>query len=108
MRSQNSSYGLTTLRNRHVEVFSTKVCFEFTGKSGVHHQIELRDPRLARAIKRCQQLPGYQLFQYLDQAGKRQTIDSGDVNQYLEMITGHSFTAKEFRTWAGTVEAVSA
>ncbi|WP_036477195.1 DNA topoisomerase IB [Myxosarcina sp. GI1] len=105
---QNSSFGLTTLRNRHVEIFKHKVCFEFTGKSGIQHEIELRDRRLARAIKRCQEIPGYQLFQYFDDDGNKQQVDSGDVNQYLETITGHTFTAKEFRTWAGTMEAAIA
>lgn len=105
---KNSSYGLTTLRNRHVEIFTNKVRFEFTGKSGIQHEIELRDRRLARAIRRCQEIPGYQLFQYFDDDGQKQTVDSGDVNEYLETITGHNFTAKEFRTWAGTMEAAVA
>lgn len=106
---KNESYGLTTLRNRHVEVFSTKVHFEFTGKRGVHHEIELRDRRLARAVKRCQEIPGYELFQYFDEQGDKQTVDSGDVNEYIQTLTGHpSFTAKEFRTWAGTVTAAEA
>lgn len=105
---QNSSYGLTTLRNRHVKVFSTKVRFEFTGKRGVRHEIELRDRRLARAVKRCQEIPGYELFQYFDDDGQRQTVSSEDVNQYLQSITGQPFTAKEFRTWTGTVETAVA
>ncbi|PSN17041.1 DNA topoisomerase I [filamentous cyanobacterium CCP5] len=106
---KNESYGLTTLRDRHVEVFSSRVRFEFTGKRGVHHEIELCDRRLARAVKRCQEILGYELFQYFDEEGQKQTVDSGDVNQYLQAITGHdSFTAKEFRTWTGTVNAATA
>lgn len=105
---QNSSYGLTTLRDRHVEILGTKVRFEFTGKRGIHHEIELCDRRLARAVKRCRDVPGYELFQYFDDDGKRQRVDSGDVNQYLQKITGQPFTAKEFRTWTGTVEAAVA
>lgn len=105
---RNSSYGLTTLRDRHVKIFSTKVRFEFTGKRGIHHEIELRDRRLARAVKRCRDVPGYELFQYFDEEGKRQTIDSSDVNDYLQTITGQTFTAKEFRTWTGTVETAVA
>ncbi|MGP1385820.1 MAG: DNA topoisomerase IB [Thainema sp.] len=105
---QNSSYGLTTLRDRHVEIFSNKIRFEFTGKRGIHHEIELRDRRLARAVKRCRDIPGYELFQYFDDDDNRQTIDSGDVNHYLQSITGQAFTAKEFRTWTGTVETAVA
>lgn len=101
-REQNQSFGLTTLQNRHVEVGASKICFNFVGKSGVEHEIELSDRRLARAIKRCQDLPGQQLFQYLDEAGQRQAISSDDVNGYLQTITGEDFTSKDFRTWAGT------
>jgi DNA topoisomerase-1 len=99
---QNQSFGLTTLRGRHVEVAATRVHFQFIGKSGVEHDVELSDRRLARAIKRCQELPGQQLFQYMDDEGQRQPVDSDDVNTYLQTITGEAFTSKNFRTWAGT------
>jgi DNA topoisomerase-1 len=99
---QNESFGLTTLRERHVDLATTKVRFHFSGKSGVEHEVELSDRRLARAIKRCQELPGQQLFQYVDQAGEVRAVDSADVNEYLQTITGEAFTSKDFRTWAGT------
>jgi DNA topoisomerase-1 len=99
---QNESFGLTTLRERHVDLAKTKVRFHFSGKSGVEHELELSDRRLARAIKRCQELPGQRLFRYVDDAGEVQDIDSADVNEYLQVITGEAFTSKDFRTWAGT------
>ncbi len=102
---ENHSYGLTTMRHRHVEVHGNKVTFDFKGKSGVHHTIDLADKRLAKIIKRCEEVPGYELFQYLDHDGHRHAIDSHDVNEYLRQITGEHFTAKDFRTWAGTVLA---
>jgi DNA topoisomerase I len=102
---QNHSYGLTTMRGRHVEVHGSTLTFEFQGKSRVKHAIRLTDRRLARIVKRCQDLPGYELFQYLDSDGMRHTIDSGDVNDYLREITNDDFTAKDFRTWAGTILA---
>jgi len=101
----NRSYGLTTLRNRHVAVKGATVTFDFKGKSGVHHAIDLEDRRLARIVKRCLDLPGYELFQYLDEDGELHSIDSVDVNEYLREITNQHFTAKDFRTWAGTVLA---
>jgi DNA topoisomerase-1 len=96
------------LRDRHVQVDGATLRFEFRGKSGVRHHVDLRDRRLARIIKRCRDLPGHELFQYIDDAGQRQTIDSGDVNEYLRAISGEDFTAKDFRTWAGTVLAALA
>lgn len=102
---ENGSYGLTTLRNKHVEVNGSQVTFSFQGKSKVHHTVSLHDRRLARVIKQCEDLPGYELFQYVDEDGERHAIDSSDVNDYLREITGHHFTAKDFRTWAGTVLA---
>jgi DNA topoisomerase-1 len=99
---QNQSFGLTTLQERHVDVATTTIHFHFVGKSGVEHSIDLSDRRLARAIKRCQELPGQQLFQYLDDDGNRHAVDSTDVNEYLQTITGEDFTSKDFRTWAGT------
>lgn len=104
----NKSFGLTTMRDRHVDISGTTLEFEFAGKSGVRHEIELRNPRLARIVKACQDLPGQQLFQYLDDDGQRHTIGSDDVNQYLREITGQDYTAKDFRTWAGTVLAARA
>lgn len=101
-RDQNQSFGLTTLQERHVDVATSSIHFHFVGKSGVEHEIDLSDRRLARAIKRCQELPGQQLFQYLDDDGTRHAIDSADVNEYLQTITGEDFTSKDFRTWAGT------
>lgn len=99
---QNQSFGLTTLLERHVDLTTTKVKFHFVGKSGVEHEVELSDRRLARAIKRCQELPGQQLFQYVDETGKICPVDSADVNDYLQSITCEAFTSKDFRTWAGT------
>ena len=102
---ENGSYGLTTFRNRHVEVEGSRVTFSFQGKSKVHHTVSLQDRRLARVIKQCEELPGYELFQYVDESGERRTVDSSDVNEYLREITGQHFTAKDFRTWAGSVLA---
>jgi DNA topoisomerase-1 len=104
----NRSFGLTTLRNQHVEISGSKLRFQFRGKSGKSHEVELSDRRLARIVRRCQALPGEELFQYVDDEGNRQTIGSGDVNDYLRQISGQDFTAKDFRTWAGTILAVSA
>ena len=104
----NKHYGLTTLKNRHVTVKGGHLEFNFRGKSGVDHDIELQNPRLARVVQRCQELPGHDLFQYLDENDERHGIDSGDVNAYLQEITGEPFTAKDFRTWAGTVLAALA
>lgn len=101
----NHSYGLTTLRNKHVAVKSSTVTFNFQGKSGVEHTIDLEDRRLAKIVQRCRDLPGYELFQYLDADGQRHSVDASDVNDYLRTITQQDFTAKDFRTWAGTVLA---
>ena len=102
---ENKSYGLTTLRRRHVTVNGTVLRFSFRGKSGVEHSISISDPRLARIIQRCQDLPGQELFQFLDAAGKRQSVSSDDVNAYLRELTGRDITAKDFRTWGGTMLA---
>lgn len=99
----NHSYGLTTLRNKHVEISGGAVRFRFRGKSGKEHEVELNDRRLARIIQQCHDLPGHELFQYVDENGEVCRVDSADVNQYLKEITGEEFTAKEFRTWSGTV-----
>jgi len=104
----NRSYGLTTMRNRHVEVESSSIRFKFRGKSGVAHEIDIEDRRLARIVGRCQDLPGQELFEYIDNDGTVQDVDSGAVNEYLREITGQDFTAKDFRTWAGTVLAALA
>ena len=105
---QNKSFGLTTMRDRHVVVNGSTVRFEFRGKSGKAHAIDLRNRKLAAIVKRCRDLPGYELFQYIDENGERQVIDSSDVNDYLREITGEDFTAKDFRTWYGTVLAARA
>jgi DNA topoisomerase I len=105
---ENKHYGLTTMRNRHVDVAGSKVIFHFTGKSGIEHEVDVADRRLANIVKRLQDLPGHHLFQYVDEDGNRQDVDSDDVNTYLREITGQSFTAKDFRTWAGTLLAAQA
>nr|WP_031323489.1 DNA topoisomerase IB [Stutzerimonas stutzeri] len=102
----NRSYGLTTLRPRHVDVRGTSIRFRFRGKSGVEHEVTLRDRRLARLMRRCMGLPGQQLFQYLDADGQRHAVSSGDVNAYLREMTGRDFTAKDYRTWAGSALAL--
>lgn len=100
---ENKSFGLTTLRNRHVKIDGANIHIHFRGKRGIEHDVGIHDRRLARIIKQCQDLPGHELFQYLDESGKRLPIDSDDVNEYLRAITGKDFSAKDFRTWAGTV-----
>ena len=102
---ENQSYGLTTLRRRHVQVEGDRLRFSFRGKSGVEHSISVADPRLARIIQRCQDLPGQEMFQYLDARKKRQTVSSDDVNAYLREISERDVTAKDFRTWGGTMLA---
>ena len=104
---QNKSFGLTTLRDGHVDIEGSKLRFEFRGKSGQEHQVEVQDRRLARIVRQCRDLPGQTLFQYLDDDGVRQSVRSEDVNSYLREITGEDFTAKDFRTWGGTVLALS-
>lgn len=104
----NNSYGLTTMRNKHVRVSKSTLRFRFTGKSGKSHDIAFSDVRLARIVRRCQDLPGHQLFGYIDDDGNVQDIGSTDVNEYLREVTGRDFTAKSFRTWAATVLAACA
>jgi DNA topoisomerase-1 len=104
----NRSFGLTTLRDRHVEIAGATLRFHFRGKSGKEHTVEINDRRLALMVKRCQEIPGQELFQYCDNKGQRWTIDSADVNAYLRQVTGQDFTSKDFRTWNGTVLAVRA
>jgi DNA topoisomerase I len=105
---QNKSFGLTTLRNRHAAVEGSEVRFRFIGKSGKQWSLKVKDRRVAKIIKACQELPGQDLLQYLDQDGKQQNVTSADVNAYLKEITGQDITAKDFRTWAGTVLAALA
>ena len=105
---ENKSFGLTTLRNRHVRVSRGTVEFSFRGKSGIDHDIALKDPRLARVVAKIRDLPGQELFQYLDENDERRDVDSADVNAYLQEISEQPFTAKDFRTWAGTVLAAMA
>lgn len=102
----NRSYGLTTLRNRHVSVEGSAIRFSFRGKSGIEHRVTLRDRRLARLMRRCMELPGQHLFQYVDEQGQRHAVSSGDINQYLQQLTGQNFTAKDYRTWAGSTQAL--
>lgn len=105
----NKSFGLTTLRRRHVDVAGSKVRFEFRGKSGVRHAAAITDKRIARIVQRCQSIPGEELFQYLDEDGRRVSVDSGDINLYLRQASGgEELTAKDFRTWAGTMLAARA
>jgi len=101
----NNSFGLTTLRGRHVEIEGARVRLNFRGKGGKTQTVQVSDRRLARLVKRCRELPGQELFQYLDDEGQPQPIDSADVNEYLRQISGEDFTAKDFRTWAGTLVA---
>jgi DNA topoisomerase I len=105
---KNRSYGLTTLRGRHVRFLRGRACFRFRGKSGQTCDASIEDPALVRLIRRCQQLPGQELFQYLDEAGDPHPVDSGMVNAYLQEAMGEAFTAKDFRTWGGTLAATVA
>lgn len=104
----NGSYGLTTLRDRHVVIRGARLRFRFRAKSGTLQAIDLHDARLARLVKGCQDLPGQTLFQYIDASGRQMKLGSSDVNAYVREITGQEFTAKDFRTWAGTVHAACA
>ena len=103
MSKANKSYGLTTLKKKHVAVAGDEVRFAFRGKSGVEHAISVTDDRIAKIVQRCQDLRGEELFKYLDDDGKRQVVEAEDVNAYLRDITGADLTAKDFRTWAGTM-----
>jgi DNA topoisomerase I len=104
----NDSFGLTTLRTRQVRVNGSTMSFRFRGKSGVQHDVALNDRKLATIVRRMRDLPGYELFQYVDEAGERRAVDSADVNDYLRSAAGEEFTSKDFRTWAGTVLAAQA
>ncbi len=101
------SFGLTTLKNRHVKITADQIQFHFVGKKGIAHKIGIKNKRLAKIVKQCRDIPGKELFQYYDEGGNHKSIDSGMVNAYLKAITGQNFTAKDFRTWAGTVQAIA-
>lgn len=105
---KNESYGLTTLRNQHLDIEGSHLRFHFRGKSGKEHTIDVHDRRLAQIVRKCSELPGHELFQYLGEDGQRHAVESADVNAYLKEIAGDEFTAKDFRTWAGTVLAAHA
>jgi DNA topoisomerase-1 len=102
---ENSSFGLTTMRKRHVDVEGSRIMFRFRGKGGKASDVDVTDPRVARVLRRCEGLPGQHLFQYVDADGEPVDVDSDDVNDYLREVTGEDFTAKDFRTWSGTVLA---
>lgn len=104
---QNEHFGLTTLRDQHVQIKGATIHFEFTGKSGKELVVEIADRRLAGIVKACRDVPGHHLFQYVEEDGTRQGVSSGDVNEYLREVTGADFTAKDFRTWGGTVSALA-
>lgn len=105
---ENGSYGITTLRDQHVQIEGSSIRFTFKGKRGIEHTITLRNKRLARIVKQCRDIPGRELFQYIDENGVRHCIDSGKVNAYIKEVTGEDFSAKDFRTWAGTLTALQA
>ncbi|HZZ98798.1 MAG TPA: DNA topoisomerase IB [Candidatus Saccharimonadia bacterium] len=102
---ENKSYGLTTLKNRHADVSKDEVHFSFKGKSGVYHDVHIKSKKVAKVVKQCQELPGQELFEYRDDEGKMQNVSSHDVNEYLKEISGEDITAKNFRTWAGSMLA---
>jgi DNA topoisomerase-1 len=104
----NETFGLTTMQDRHADIRGSTVQFVFRGKSGRDHRVSVTDRRLARIVQRCQTLPGEELFQYVEPNGAQQVVDSGDVNDYLRALTGEHVTAKDFRTWAGTMLAATA
>jgi DNA topoisomerase-1 len=105
---ENNSFGLTTMRRRHVAVAGAKVDFEFRGKSGIEHSVSITDRRIAKIVQECQELPGWELFKYIDDEGRKQSVEASDINAYLRDITGREVTAKDFRTWAGTMLAAEA
>ena len=107
MHARISHFGLTTLKNRHVKVKGGRMVFRFRGKSGRQHEVDVTDRKVAKVIAKCQDLPGQDLFQYLDENGEARDVTSQDVNEYLREIAGEDFTAKDFRTWGGTVLAQS-
>jgi DNA topoisomerase-1 len=104
----NQSFGLTTLRKKHVKIEAGQLRFKFRGKSGIEHDVTVDNPRIKRIVRRCADLPGHDLFQYLDDDGTRHTVGSADINDYLRRASGADFTAKDYRTWAGSVYALAA
>jgi DNA topoisomerase-1 len=102
---EDHSYGLTTMRDKHVSIKGSTMTFSFEGKSGVFHELEISDPRVAKTVRECVDIPGFELFQYLDEKGRRKSISSEEVNTYLKTYTGADFSAKDFRTWGGSVLA---
>jgi DNA topoisomerase-1 len=102
----NGSYGLTTLKDKHVKIGGGEIIFSFTGKKGVDHTVRLKDKKLASIVKQCRDIPGRTLFQYYDGDGSKKSIDSGMLNNYIKEASSHDFSAKDFRTWAGSVQAV--
>jgi DNA topoisomerase-1 len=104
---QNGSFGLTTLRDHHAKIHGSQLRLHFKGKSGIVHDVALNNPRLAKIVRRCRDIPGQELFQYLDDEGRRHAVNSTDVNDYLREISGQDFTAKDFRTWTATVAAAA-
>ena len=102
------SFGLSTLKDKHVDINGTSIKFTFKGKKGVHHAISIKSRKLASIVKQCKDIPGKELFQYYNDTGERKSIDSGMINEYIKQIAGSDFTAKDFRTWAGTVQALLA
>ena len=99
---RNKTYGLSTLRTKHVNTYKDKIYFEFIGKKGKEHKVTLRDRKLRRLIQQCEEIPGWELFQYFDENGNKKSVDSGMVNAYLQSITGSVFTAKDYRTWSAS------
>jgi DNA topoisomerase-1 len=99
------SFGLTTLKDKHVSIEENKITFSFKGKKGVHHDVNIKNKRLAKIVKACRDIPGKELFQYYNPDGEKKSIDSGMVNEYIKKISGGDFTAKDFRTWSGTIRA---
>jgi DNA topoisomerase-1 len=106
-KKANGSFGLTTLRDRHVRFAGSTLTLKFTGKGGAKREVKVRDRRLARIVRQCEEIPGYELFQYWTEDGEKAALDSADVNEYLASIAGDGFTAKDFRTWMGSVHALS-
>ncbi|WP_198039348.1 DNA topoisomerase IB [Paraburkholderia sp. SOS3] len=104
---ENQSYGLTTLRKKHLKIQSGEVRFRFAGKGGIEHDVPIGNPRVKRIVRKCAELPGHDLFQYIDEDGTRRTVGSADINDYLRSVSGADFTAKDYRTWAGSVFAMA-
>lgn len=100
---QNKTYGLSTLRSKHVNILKDKIRFEFTGKKGIKHTVSVKNKKLIKLVSQCEEIPGWNLFQYYDKNGQKRSVDSGMVNEYIKEITGDTFTAKDFRTWSASI-----